>query len=93
MGESSRAPLSFPMPGWTITVDFPIKAGLHEFCDDLDKMVLEVGGRLYVAKDSRASAETFHRMYPRIDEWRKIRNAVDPEGVFASDQSRRLELT
>jgi decaprenylphospho-beta-D-ribofuranose 2-oxidase len=93
MGESSRAPLSFPMPGWTITVDFPIKAGLHEFCEDLDKMVLEVGGRLYLAKDSRTSAETFHRMYPRIDEWRKIRNAVDPEGVFASDQSRRLELT
>jgi decaprenylphospho-beta-D-ribofuranose 2-oxidase len=31
-------------------------------------------------------------MYPRIDEWRKVRAATDPVGVFASDLSRRLEL-
>jgi decaprenylphospho-beta-D-ribofuranose 2-oxidase len=51
-----------------------------------------MGGRLYTAKDSRTSAETFHKMYPRLDEWRKIRTTVDPDGVFASDMSRRLEL-
>ena len=33
------------------------------------------------------------RGYPRFDEWRKVRDAVDPHNVFASDMSRRLELT
>jgi decaprenylphospho-beta-D-ribofuranose 2-oxidase len=91
-GAASRAPLSFPQPGWTITVDFPIRRGLAEFCDRLDEQVLDAGGRLYLAKESRTSAATLHRMYPRIDEWRKIRAAADPDGIFASDLSRRLEL-
>ncbi|HET9256097.1 MAG TPA: D-arabinono-1,4-lactone oxidase, partial [Pseudonocardiaceae bacterium] len=91
-GEASRAPLSFPQPGWTITVDFPIRPGLAEFCDRLDEQVLDAGGRLYLAKESRTRAATLNRMYPRIDEWRKIRAAADPAGVFASDLSRRLEL-
>jgi decaprenylphospho-beta-D-ribofuranose 2-oxidase len=91
-GEASQAPLSFPQPGWTMTVDFPIRQGLAEFCDRLDEQVLDAGGRLYLAKESRTSAVTLHRMYPRIDEWRKIRAAADPDGIFASDLSRRLEL-
>ncbi len=92
-GDASQAPLSFPQPGWTITVDFPIRRGLAEFCDRLDEQVLDAGGRLYLAKESRTSAVTLHRMYPRIDEWRKIRVAADPNGIFASDLSRRLELS
>jgi len=92
-GEGNRAPLSFPMPGWNICVDFPIKNGLHALLENLDARVLEFGGRLYTAKDSRTSAETFHAMYPRINEWLAVRRAVDPDGVFASDMSRRLELT
>ena len=91
-GEGNRAPLSFPMPGWNICVDFPIKKGLGAFCNELDARVLEMGGRLYTAKDSRTTAELFAKMYPRLDEWRKVRHSVDPEGVFASDMSRRLEL-
>lgn len=91
-GPGNQAPLSFPIPGWNICVDFRIKPGLHEFVSELDKRVLEFGGRLYTAKDSRTSAETFHAMYPRIDEWIRIRRSVDPENVFASDMSRRLEL-
>jgi decaprenylphospho-beta-D-ribofuranose 2-oxidase len=91
-GEASQAPLSFPHPGWTITVDFPIRRGLAELCDRLDEQVLDAGGRLYLAKESRTSAAALHRMYPRIDEWRKVRAAADPAGVFASDLSRRLEL-
>jgi decaprenylphospho-beta-D-ribofuranose 2-oxidase len=91
-GEANRAPLSFPQPGWTITVDFPIRRGLAEFCDRLDEQVLDAGGRLYLAKESRTSAATLHRMYPRIDEWLKVRATADPDGIFASDLSRRLEL-
>jgi decaprenylphospho-beta-D-ribofuranose 2-oxidase len=91
-GDAGPAPLSFPHPGWTITVDFPIRRGLAELCDRLDEQVLDAGGRLYLAKESRTSAAALHRMYPRIDEWRKVRAAADPAGVFASDLSRRLEL-
>jgi decaprenylphospho-beta-D-ribofuranose 2-oxidase len=92
-GEGNRAPLSFPMPGWNICVDFPIVEGLGAFCRSLDERVLAMGGRLYTAKDSRTDHDTFAAMYPRLDEWRKIRDAADPDGVFASDMSRRLRLT
>ncbi|STZ46114.1 FAD linked oxidase domain-containing protein [Mycolicibacterium gilvum] len=91
-GPGNQAPLSFPIPGWNVCVDFPITAGLNEFLNVLDKRVLQFGGRLYTAKDSRTTAETFHAMYPRIDEWIAVRRNVDPDGVFASDMARRLEL-
>ena len=73
-------------------MDFPIKSGLNDFVNELDRRVLKFGGRLYTAKDSRTSAETFHAMYPRIDEWIAVRRSVDPNAVFASDMARRLEL-
>ena len=91
-GQGNQAPLSFPIPGWNVCVDFPIKAGLGEFVTELDRRVLEFGGRLYTAKDSRTTAATFHAMYPRIDEWIAVRRRVDPDGVFMSDMARRLEL-
>jgi len=92
-GAGNQAPLSFPQPGWTITVDFPIERGLHRFCDELDGLVLEAGGRLYLAKESRTTGATFKRGYPRFEEWRKVRDAVDPDGLFVSDMARRLVLT
>jgi decaprenylphospho-beta-D-ribofuranose 2-oxidase len=91
-GPGNQAALSFPIPGWNVCVDFPIKAGLNEFVTELDRRVLEFGGRLYTAKDSRTTADTFHAMYPRIGEWIAVRRKVDPDGVFASDMARRLEL-
>ncbi|MDT5133878.1 MAG: decaprenylphospho-beta-D-ribofuranose 2-oxidase [Mycobacterium sp.] len=91
-GPGNRAPLSFPIPGWNVCVDFPINPGLNGFLNDLDRRVLKFGGRLYTAKDSRTTAEAFHAMYPRIDEWIAVRRKVDPDGVFASDMARRLEL-
>jgi decaprenylphospho-beta-D-ribofuranose 2-oxidase len=91
-GEGNQAPLSFPIPGWNVCVDFPVKPGVGELLGELDKRVLQFGGRLYTAKDSRTNAQTFHAMYPRIDEWIAVRRKVDPTGVFASDMARRLEL-
>lgn len=91
-GPANDAPLSFPMPGWNVCLDFPMKPGLNELLNELDQRVLEFGGRLYTAKDSRTTAENFHAMYPRIDEWIAVRRKVDPDGVFASDMARRLEL-
>jgi len=91
-GEGNQAPLSYPMKGWNVCVDFPIREGLNEFLDRLDDQVMQFGGRLYLAKESRTSAEKFHKMYPELPAWLETRRAIDPTGVFASDMSRRLEL-
>jgi decaprenylphospho-beta-D-ribofuranose 2-oxidase len=92
-GPSNPGHLSFPTPGWTLALDLPAgRAGLGELLDGLDAEVLDAGGRLYLAKESRATARTVAAMYPRLDEWRGIRHSVDPDGVFTSDLARRLHL-
>ncbi|MET0768004.1 MAG: FAD-binding oxidoreductase, partial [Aeromicrobium sp.] len=57
-GPGNPSPLSFPMPGWTLTVDLSVTDGLATLCNTLDELVLSEGGRLYLAKDSRLSATT-----------------------------------
>lgn len=92
-GAANDAPLSFPMPGWTLTVDMPAAGdGLAELMHSLDDSVLEAGGRHYLAKDASTTAEIIRAGYPRLDEWRRIRQNWDPDRVFCSDLARRLEL-
>jgi decaprenylphospho-beta-D-ribofuranose 2-oxidase len=91
-GEGNQAPLSFPFRGWNVCLDFPVKRGLGEYLNELDRRVMAMGGRLYTAKDSRTSAQNFHAMYPEIDSWIATRRRIDPTGVFISDMARRLEL-
>jgi decaprenylphospho-beta-D-ribofuranose 2-oxidase len=93
-GASNPGPLSFPMPGWTLTLDIPaLRSGLNELLDAIDRDVVDVGGRLYLAKDSRLDPALFARMYPRLDEWRETQARLDPTGRFQSDLNRRLGLT
>ena len=92
-GKADPGLLSFPVPGWTLALDFPARTpGLGPLLDQLDKLVVASGGRVYLAKDSRVSAATLEQMYPRLDEFRKLRAELDPRGILASDLSRRLGL-
>jgi decaprenylphospho-beta-D-ribofuranose 2-oxidase len=93
LGKSDPGLLSFPAPGWTLALDFPARTpGLGPLLDELDKLVVANGGRVYLAKDSRVSAASLEQMYPRLPDFRKLRADLDPAGVFASDLSRRLGL-
>jgi decaprenylphospho-beta-D-ribofuranose 2-oxidase len=93
LGPGSGGLLSFPTPGWTLTLDLPAAApGLHGLLADLDRRVLDVGGRHYLAKDATTTPEVIRAGYPRLDEFRAVRRRVDPDGVWASDQARRLDL-
>ena len=84
--------LSFPSAGYTLTLDFPMSQDLLPFLNRLDQIVLKSGGRVYLAKDARLSAETFKLMYPRLEEWCGIKARLDPRNSFQSDLSRRLEI-
>jgi FAD/FMN-containing dehydrogenase len=85
--------LSFPMEGYTLALDFPIKDGLFEFLDTLDRIVIDHGGRVYLAKDCRLKPEAFSAMYPQAEEWLNIKDKYDPGQVLKSNLSRRLGLT
>jgi decaprenylphospho-beta-D-ribofuranose 2-oxidase len=91
-GPGNPGLLSFPMPGWTLALDLPARPALGPLFRTLDRLVVEAGGRLYLAKDSRLPPETFDRMYDRADEFRKLRHELDPDGVIQSDLARRLHL-
>jgi decaprenylphospho-beta-D-ribofuranose 2-oxidase len=93
-GPGNLGMLSFPTGGWTLAIDVPAACrGLSELLFGLDRLVLDAGGRHYLAKDFQTTPDAVRRGYPRLDEWLAIRHRVDPAGVWASDLSRRLRLT
>jgi len=86
--------MSFPMAGYTLALDFPISARAMELFKELDAMVADYGGRLYLAKDSRMDAEMFEKTYPNAAEFRQaIAMLNEGDTRFASLQSTRIGIT
>ena len=55
-------------------------------------MVASFGGRVYLTKDARLSAEMLRRTYPAVKEFLAIRKKVDPKHKLQSLLSKRLHL-
>lgn len=91
-GDKGRGLLSFPAKGFTLALDLPVRGRLLKALEEADRITLEGGGRVYLAKDSRMKPETVRAMYPRLEEWSAARRKADPEGRLSSDLARRLEI-
>ena len=93
MGPANKNFLSFPMPGYTLAMDFKFERSLFPLLEQLDDIVLTYGGRLYLAKDARMNDKVFKTGYPQWEKFAEIKQRFDPNSVFASQQSDRLGLT
>lgn len=91
-GPANANYLSFPTEGYTLALDFKAEPAVFALLDRLDPIVLQHGGRLYLAKDARMSAATFRHSYPRWQQFEQVRARWHAHGHFASHQSRRLGL-
>lgn len=92
-GPEGPGHLSFPFEGYTFAIDFPITPTLGALCAELDRMVIDAGGRVYLGKDAFLEPASLAAMYPRLGAWRAIKARVDPDTVFRSHLSDRVGLT
>jgi FAD/FMN-containing dehydrogenase len=84
--------LSFPLPGYTLALDFPVSPATLALAQPLDAITLTHGGRFYLAKDSRMTAQTMAQADDRSAAFRAFRTDAGLAEHFQSLQSNRLQL-
>jgi FAD/FMN-containing dehydrogenase len=90
--RAGRGFLSFPLEGYTLALDLAVDEKVFFLLDELDRLVVAAGGRLYLAKDARQSAATFEASYPDLDRFRDLRRAIGAERHMSSFMSNRLGM-
>ena len=88
--------LSHGLDGWSLALDFKVPRDARRLWDtaaDLTRLVLEAGGTYYPAKDQVVDAASFARsLGERLERFRNLKQRLDPGGLFANDQARRLGI-
>lgn len=83
--------LSHAVDGWSLALDFPVRAGqradLWALTERLTERVLAAGGRFYFAKDAVLRPADVERAYgrDRLARFLAIKQRLDPDGVLAND--------
>jgi hypothetical protein len=91
-GEKNKNYLSFPMPGYSLALDFKMSKNIFNFVKILDSFISDMGGKIYLTKDALMTEETFKKIYPQWQEFERVRQKYGAIGKFASNQSKRLGL-
>lgn len=92
MGPQSFGMLSFPMEGYTLALDFPASPDNLALLARLDAITAEHGGRVYLAKDACVAPQYFAAGYPRLGEFRDLRQRYGLDRRFSSLLSQRLGI-
>jgi FAD/FMN-containing dehydrogenase len=91
-GPGNQNMLSFPVEGYTLALDFKMTGSLITSLHELDSLVIDMGGRVYLAKDAIMKEQSFKKMYPRWEEFQAVRERYRAMNKFSSGQSKRLGL-
>lgn len=83
---------SFPMPGYTLALDFPANAANLALLKELDAITIDHGGRFYLAKDARITPKVLRESDTRVPDFIDKRAALNTDRAFRSAQSERLSL-
>jgi len=89
---------SHGVDGYSLALDFKRTerraADLTVLAHRMNDLVLQSGGRFYLAKDSTLRAEDFRRSLPdgTLDKYFGIKKQVDPDSLLTSQLAKRLEL-
>ncbi|MCB9683312.1 MAG: FAD-binding oxidoreductase [Alphaproteobacteria bacterium] len=90
-GPQGEGLLSFPRPGTSVALDLPVNDGIQDLIDELNRYVIDVGGRIYLTKDGYTRREHFEAMEAeRLPAFHAARDRWDPERRLRSAMSVRL---
>ena len=86
--------LSYSMDGYSFAMDIPRRPKEKEKQDNLfkemNKLIIQAGGIVYLAKDANLTSNEFKQMYKNTDMFLAVKKKYDPEEIFQSDMYRRL---
>lgn len=84
------------LDGYSLALDYPVtrknRRDLWKLCHGMDELVLNAGGRFYLAKDSTMRRGTVGRFLPEghLERFQALKQRLDPEGILSTNMSRRV---
>ncbi len=95
--KQDRFLLTNSVDGYSLALDFKVTTGnknrLISLCHKMNDLVLSHGGRFYLAKDSTLRKQDLEQyLGPALNEFKALKQELDPECLFVTDQARRIGL-
>jgi len=90
--RNEKTLLSFGQKGFTLVFDFPIYKNIFKVLSQIDDVVLEYKGKIYLTKDSRIKQKNFYRINKEFKNKGFINFRKKMNYFFKSIQSERLGI-
>ncbi len=94
--KPDRFLMTHAVDGFSLALDFKVtaknRAQLWKLTEKLNQIVLDVGGRFYMAKDATLTAEAFRKYLGEetLAKFRSLKHRFDPDNILESQLSNRL---